>query len=179
MVISDTHEHSLDGSKMPSVDVVLHTGDLTNFGELNSLRSAIKMIGTIEAELKLVIAGNHDLSLDSTNRVENMSNDEYKRYHADAIGIMTGEEATAAGVTYLEEGTYTFNLKNGATFKFYASPYTPGSGGWDFPYTISEDCYNSNTTENKLTTANHPISAGVDIIMTHGPANSILDEVDG
>ena len=72
MVISDTHDHSLDGNSMPPVDVLLHTGDLTNFGSLQSLRAAVKMIGTITAELKLVIAGNHDLSLERFNRVENM-----------------------------------------------------------------------------------------------------------
>ena len=68
MAISDTHEHSLDGTTLPQVDVVLHTGDLTNFGELEALRESVRMLGTIEAELKLVIAGNHDISLDDIPR---------------------------------------------------------------------------------------------------------------
>lgn len=66
MAISDTHEHSLDGTTMPQVDVILHTGDLTNFGELEALKETVKMLGSIEAEPKLVIAGNHDISLDAS-----------------------------------------------------------------------------------------------------------------
>jgi hypothetical protein len=37
---------------MPQVHVLIHTRDLTNFGELGSLRESIKIIGTIEAALK-------------------------------------------------------------------------------------------------------------------------------
>ena len=90
MVISDTHEYFFDGATVPQVDMIFHTGDLTNFGKLDSLRESIKMIGTIEAELKLVIAGNHDVSLDKTRRVENMSEEEYSKYHEIALEIMMG-----------------------------------------------------------------------------------------
>jgi predicted phosphodiesterase len=99
MVISDTHEHSLDGTTMPQVDVLIHTGDLTNFGELDSLRESVKMMGTIEAELRLVIAGNHDVSLDKTRRIENMSEEDYSMYHQAALEIMTGPLSKEAGVT--------------------------------------------------------------------------------
>ena len=109
---------------MPQVDILLHTGDLTNFGDIESLKESVKMLGTIEAELKLVIAGNHDISLDPTPRVENMSEEEYVKYHKTALEIMTGVSAKEAGITYLQEGTYTFTLDNGATFRVYASPYT-------------------------------------------------------
>jgi Icc-related predicted phosphoesterase len=179
MVISDTHEHSLDGTNMPQVDVLLHTGDLTNFGELNALRDCVKMLGTIDAELKLVIAGNHDISLDPTSRVENMSDEEYAKYHEAALEIMTGPSAKAAGITYLQEGTYTFTLSNGATFKVYASPYTAGSGGWAFPYETFQDRFNDAEQTNQTSIATNSIPSGVDIVMTHGPPHSILDQVDG
>lgn len=179
MVISDTHEHCLDGTMMPQVDLLLHTGDLTNFGGLDSLRESIKMLGTIEAELKLVIAGNHDIALDSTPRVQNMSNEEYEKYHKSALEIMTGPVAKEAGITYLQEGTYTFTLSNGATLRVYASPYTAGSGLWAFPYEPLQDRFNDATDTNHTSIATNPISSGVDIIMTHGPPHSILDQVDG
>ncbi|PQE22515.1 hypothetical protein CJF31_00001444 [Rutstroemia sp. NJR-2017a BVV2] len=181
MVISDTHDHSLDGTTMPEIDVLIHTGDLTNFGELKSLEESVRMIGTISAELKLIIAGNHDISLDKTNRVENMTDEEYSNYHASAIEIMTGSMAKQAGITYLEEGTHTFTLKNGSTFNVYASPYTVGSGGWAFPYTSNEDRFNtaSQTAANKISVAQNPIPLDVHIVMTHGPPYSILDQVDG
>jgi len=180
MVVSDTHEHSFDGTTMPQVDVLIHTGDLTNFGELNLLRESVKMMGTIEAELKLVIAGNHDISLDKTCRVENMSEEEYSKYHEAALEIMTGPLAKEAGVTYLEEGTHTFTLNNGAKFTVYASPYTPGSGGWAFPYQPFADRFNdaNQAAPNRTSIATNPIPSGVDIVMTHGPPHSILDKVD-
>jgi predicted MPP superfamily phosphohydrolase len=178
MVISDTHEHSLDGTTMPQVDILLHTGDLTNFGEVESLRESVKMLGTIEAELKLVIAGNHDIFLDATPRVENMSDEEYAKYHEAALEIMTGPSAKEAGITYLQEGTYTFTLSNGATFRVYASPYTAGSGGWAFPYESLEDRFNDAKQTNRTSIATNPILSGVDIVMTHGPPHSILDQVD-
>lgn len=127
-------------------------------------------MGTIQAELKLVIAGNQDISLDGTNRVKNMSEEEYIKYHEAALEIMTGSLAKEAGVTYLEEGTHTFTLGNSAKFTVYASPYTPGSGGWAFPYRPSDD-------QSISQTATNPILTGVDIVMTYGPPHSILDQV--
>lgn len=180
MIISDTHEHSFDGTNMPQADVLIHTGDLTNFGELDSLRESVKMMGTIKAELKLVIAGNHDISLDQICRVENMSEEEYSKYHEDALETMTGTLAKEAGITYLEEGTYTFTLTNGAKFTVYASPYTSGSGGWAFPYQSFEDRFNdpNQAAPNQTSIATNPIRLGVDIVMTHGPPYSILDQAD-
>lgn len=179
MVISDTHEHSLNGSNMPQVDVLLHTGDLTNFGELEALKQSVKMISTIEAELKLVIAGNHDILLDATPRVEDMSDEEYAEKHKEALKIMTGPSAKAAGIIYLQERSYTFTLSNGATFKIYASPYTAGSGGWAFGYKPQEDRFNDAQQTKRTSIATNPIPSGVDIVMTHGPPHSILDQVDG
>lgn len=180
MVISDTHEHLFDGTTVPQIDVLIHTGDMTNFGSLDSLRKSVKMIGTIKAELKLVIAGNHDISLDKTCRIENMSEDEYSKYHRDALGIMTGHLAKEAGVTYLEEGPHAFTLKNGAEFTVYASPYTPGAGGWAFQYEQFTDQFNysNQTAQNRIPLSTNPIPQGVDIVMTHGPPYSILDRVD-
>ncbi|ESZ95898.1 hypothetical protein SBOR_3711 [Sclerotinia borealis F-4128] len=139
------------------------------------------MMGTIEAELKLVIAGNHDISLDQQNRVQDMSNDEYSQYHRCAFEIMTGRLAKDAGVTYLEEGTHEFTLQNGAHFTIYASPYTCGSGHWGFQYLAHEDRFNDATqvASSKTSIAMNPIRAGVDIVMTHGPPHTILDQVDG
>ena len=164
---------------MPEVDVLLHTGDSTNFGELEALKDSFKMMSTIEAELKLVIAGNHDITLDKQNRAENMSDDEYSEYHQSALDIMTGQSAKDARVTYLTEGTRTFSLKNSAKFTVYASPYTCGSMG--FQYKINEDRFNNATqvVPGQISIATNPIPEGVDIVMTHGPPHTILDQVDG
>lgn len=127
---------------MPEVDVLIHTGDLTNFGEPGAVRDSVRMMGTITAKLNLVIAGSHDILLDKICRVENMSEEEYSKCHNAALEIMMGPLAKEAGDTYLEEGTHTFTLNNGAKFTVYASPYTSGSGGWAFAYQHLEDRFN-------------------------------------
>ncbi len=66
-----------------------------------------------------------------------MSDEEYSKYHKVALEIITRPSAKEAGVTYLDEGTHTFTLNNGAKFTVSASPYTPGSGGTSLRKTAS------------------------------------------
>jgi predicted phosphodiesterase len=48
----------------PPANILLHCGDLTQVGGLPAYRKAIEDIKTASAELKVIIAGNHDLDLD-------------------------------------------------------------------------------------------------------------------
>lgn len=73
LVISDTHSSSPEENAsnddiafrppLPKADVLLHCGDLTMVGLLNEYEKTLDMLESIDAELKLVIAGNHDISL--------------------------------------------------------------------------------------------------------------------
>ena len=198
LILSDTHNfqfHDTPERKprlllpTPPVDVLLHCGDLTEDGEICHLEKAVKMLGSMDAELKLVIAGNHDLELDQDlwvgqrSRFEKGEEGKYRERieeHDGAVQAMTGPLADAAGVTYLTEGTHSFTLKSGATFTIYASPYTPGKGifrCWAFGYPRNEDRFNDpNHVLDRVTSiAKHPIPDAVDIVMTHGPPQDILD----
>jgi predicted phosphodiesterase len=73
MVISDTHNYKFDDAAavsgafvrpIPRADVLLHCGDLTQVGGASAYKEFLQMMAEIPAELKLVIAGNHDLDLD-------------------------------------------------------------------------------------------------------------------
>ncbi|KAL8711238.1 MAG: hypothetical protein Q9220_004383 [cf. Caloplaca sp. 1 TL-2023] len=68
LLLSDTHLQSppppFSPTAHPKIDILIHTGDLTNNGTLPALRSAIEFLASIPAELKLVVAGNHDIDLD-------------------------------------------------------------------------------------------------------------------
>jgi predicted phosphodiesterase len=73
IIISDTHDYQFDDAvavsgqffrPVPKADVLLHCGDLTQIGDLHAFKKCLEMMKSIPAELKLVIAGNHDLSLD-------------------------------------------------------------------------------------------------------------------
>jgi predicted phosphodiesterase len=191
LIMSDTHEFDLTeniaessfrtGISDHEIDVVLHCGDLTHNGSAESLHKAIKMLSSINAELKLVIAGNHEVSLDR---------DFYLRQrglladHEGALAIVTDPVAKAHGVVFLAEGTYQVQLKSGATFTLYASPYTPKDGN-----PLSESAFQYPSSHDRFNPPNYPgprwkipagtsaslIPEGVDIIMTHGPPRYILD----
>jgi len=187
-ILSDTHNfifgeaEKVDGAlrlPTPKADVVLHCGDLTSVGGLSSYRGVLKMLGSIDAELKLVIAGNHDLDLDRQYFESHLDEDDDPDQHTKAVEIMTGLLAKEAGVTYLEEGLNTFTLKNGAKFTIYTTPYQPEFCNWAFPYERNEDRFNpaQHVAPDVKCIAKNPIPdfPGIDIMMTHGPPEDILD----
>ena len=126
-IVSDTHDQNPKPSDadqfayrqpLPSANVLLHAGDLTMSGGLKNYKKVLDWIMASDAELKIVIAGNHDIDL----------HEEYYLTHSgeeDAVArkqvreikeLWTGAEARSAGVVYLDEGVNTFTLKSGATF---------------------------------------------------------------
>jgi predicted phosphodiesterase len=132
IIISDTHSSSPTQNvsnhnvafrpPLPKADVLLHCGDLTMVGYLHEYEKTLDMLESIEADLKLVIAGNHDISLDEDYYArKGQFVHRWNGYDVDmprkAKEMWMGERARKAGVTYLEEGTYSFTLKNGATLR--------------------------------------------------------------
>ncbi|KAK4694555.1 hypothetical protein P7C71_g3048, partial [Lecanoromycetidae sp. Uapishka_2] len=190
MIISDTHNFQFEDDierscplqlPTPKVDVLLHCGDLTQVGGVSSFKNALKMLGKIDAELKLVIPGNHDLELDKAFWEIQRDDDgalEDPEDHELAVKAMTGPLATKSGVSFLFEGTHSFVLSNGAKFTIYVSPYTPAFCDWAFAYEHKEDRYNdSNQVADGITSiAVNSIPDDVDIVMTHGPPKGILDQ---
>ncbi|KAM3075843.1 hypothetical protein ACMFMF_005192, partial [Clarireedia jacksonii] len=134
------------------------------------------MLGSIKAELKFVIAGDHNLTLDGKYWQDNLEADDDRNEHQRAIEIMTGSLAKEAGVTYLEEDTHSFTLKSGARFNIYASAFC----GCAFAYERMEDRYSGSalTRIRAISIAKKPIPLfpKVDIVMAHGPPHCILDK---
>jgi hypothetical protein len=215
LIMSDTHEGyqrsllrtepwSENGSfrpLMPKADILIHSGDLTMIGTMDQYRGALNMLALCEAELKLVIAGNHDLSLHHDYYLNHpkarqiatqLRPDDYDPAFAErAKELWTGDAARKAGVTYLNEGMHHFTLSNGANFTVYASPWQPVFYDWAFNYPLTEDRWNPAhriTQTPDLTRGAevrpappesdpHPIpdGANVDIMITHGPPYGHLD----
>jgi hypothetical protein len=186
LILSDTHSlTSLPFSQRgaltppyPQADIILHCGDITNTGEIGDLTKFIRMMGFMQAGLKLVIAGNHDLSLDRAHG-SNLR-DMYAK-HCEAKALMKSELARDAGITYLEEGIHFFKLDNGAGLTLYSSPYTPQYEGWGFSYAREIDRFNLPVPmegEDDPTSgdcSSIPIPNHTSIVMTHGPPRGILD----
>src|ERR1700733_2084147 len=64
LILSDTHGMELREKPLLSADVAIHCGDLTDGSKLEEFRAAIRLMEDIHAPLKLLIAGNHDFTLD-------------------------------------------------------------------------------------------------------------------
>ena len=174
---------------LPSANILLHAGDLT----IRSLRhehiTMLHMLKAADAELKLVIAGNHDVSLDKDyyhsdfgfihRRGQDNNN---PNEQPDAIrALYTSDEAKKAGIIYLEEEMRTFTLSTGAKFTVYSSPYQPEFCRWAFAYERDEDRFNalpSSTGAGGGAANPVPDFPGVDLMLTHGPPMGVLDQVD-
>ena len=187
LIISDTHdidfystneEQPLRRGHAPKVDVVLHCGDFTENGAPDQILRALTALGSIDAELRLLIAGNHEASLDTSFFV--------KQGGASSDSQMAHKLLRAAAleqkVCFLDEGTHTFTLKSGATFSVYASPYTPKHGISAFQYDSSEDRFNPLGDQlpwaTSTATVDSVIHPGTDIVMTHGPPKYVLDRAE-
>lgn len=173
LIISDTHgiEFSAADKPLQCVDVAIHCGDITDGSKLEEFRTTIQLLKDIDASLKLVIAGNHDFTMDIPTFQKKVAESrppldpELVRKEYGAIGEARRlfEEA---GMVLLDEGTHHFTLKNEALLTVYASPYTPALGAWGFQYRRGQGHHFS-------------IERGVDVAVTHGPPKGILDFTHG
>ncbi|KAF2460452.1 ser/Thr protein phosphatase family protein [Lineolata rhizophorae] len=195
LIISDTHNATPQSwsdltcafrHPLPAADVAIHCGDLTYSGRLEEYAAAIETLASVDAELKLVIAGNHDMSLDAEYYAERGALRHGRRFDPElpskARDMWLGPEGAArrAGITYLEEGMHRFRLKSGARLNVYASPYQPEFCYWAFPYQRDEDRFNPAPAEpdpsiKNIATNPVPDFPEVDVMMTHGPPLYHLD----
>ncbi|KAF3762275.1 Metallo-dependent phosphatase [Cryphonectria parasitica EP155] len=175
LILSDTRGMTMDG-KLPhqSADVAIHCGDLTTESKLDEFRATLQLLRKIKAPLKLVIAGNHDFTLDEpifrSKAEEAIAHSDRKlivRTYGDygqARQLFT--DARENGIHFLDEGIHHISLANGSKLTVYASPYTPSLGDWEFQYHPDQGHH-------------FDIPDGVDIAITHGPPRGILDRTDG
>ena len=107
---------------LPKADILLHAGDITKVGYLQEYEAMFDMLKAAPAELKLVIPGNHDITLHEDFYVSGTGKDKHIRRGWDLEDVQkirklwTGQVAREAGIVYLEEGIRTFELGNGARF---------------------------------------------------------------
>lgn len=145
-LISDTHAVTLFPAidrkhcyraPLPKADVLIHAGDLTNHGSIRQHEVTFKVLAEADAELKLVIAGNHDKTLDLDYQIRRCSEgvaaadrtkaaQEAQERCREAKELWSGDSAKESGIIYLEEGVHSFELKNGAKFTVRATRlYSP------------------------------------------------------
>ncbi|KAI3232845.1 hypothetical protein DTO012A7_5102 [Penicillium roqueforti] len=146
--ISDTHNTQTD---VHDGDILIHAGDLTQSGSFQELQDSITWLRSLPHPTKIVIAGNHDLLLDSARD--------------DVSGRAASERAQIdwGDIIYLENEEVTIYCPNGRQLRVYGSPYSCRHGNWAFQYPRNQDVWAGSVPD------------GIDVLITHGPPLAHLD----
>jgi len=158
VTISDTHNKHKQ-LQIPDGDIILHAGDSTGRGERKEIANFIKWYGSLPHAYKILIAGNHDWGFDSARASE------YEDF------------CKENNVIYLNDSSIKV-----LGIKIHGSPVQPEFCDWAFN--------RARTKEESSDFGNNPwnhyeyigthwdkISKDTDILITHGPAYGILDQV--
>ncbi|KAJ6005597.1 hypothetical protein N7451_003541 [Penicillium sp. IBT 35674x] len=169
--ISDTHGYtpSEAGFKLPAGDVLIHAGDLTNKGSLAEVRRTMDWISKTNFEVKIIVAGNHDVTLDPGFYAKH-GQDFHGSQLEDPGQCLEAITSAAPSIIYLQHQAAVINLtrKDGpnTTFKVFGSPYSQIQGNWAFGYNSGKDA----------TALWDQIPPDTDIIVTHTPPKSHCDQ---
>ncbi|KAL7624910.1 hypothetical protein AAE478_004124 [Parahypoxylon ruwenzoriense] len=165
--ISDTHNCTV---KLPKGDVLIHCGDLTNQGSFRELEKQVAWLDRAEFECKLVVAGNHDLTLDTEffEQYGNYFHNNSPQNPVDCQNLLTQSKS----LIYLLHSSHTIKLTSPSgprtTFDVFGSPYTPANGRWAFQYPHLDSAAAEGIWKD--------IPLNTDILVTHGPAHTHRDE---
>ncbi|KAJ9370558.1 hypothetical protein DTO282E5_4726 [Paecilomyces variotii] len=163
--VSDTHGYtpSEAGFKLPKGDVFIHAGDLTNHGSMTELRRTIDWISKADYEVKIIVAGNHDITLDPEFYMQHGPKF-HKQNLEDPEKCIELITKTTTPIVFLRHASTTIRLTKPegprTTFTVFGSPYSRFKGDWAFGYE-PEDAY-------KLW---QQIPIATDIVVTHVPPN--------
>ncbi|CBF89433.1 metallophosphatase domain-containing protein [Aspergillus nidulans FGSC A4] len=174
---------------LPSAQVLLHAGDITKVGLASEHKAILEILKSHPAELKIVIAGNHDITLDEEyyNRVgwlRHRYRDAKGRDHLAALPrvpeLGTTTEGSQGPRSSLNspsaiKALYTDSTAINAGIRYMEEEvrtFTVPSTGAKF--TIYASPYTPEFCDWAFA---YPRS--VDILLTHGPPKGILDQVVG
>lgn len=166
IVMSDTHLHhshiKLESLvKSDTKNVLLHCGDFTDNGSVGEISKFVEYLKTIQHyfEAMIIICGNHEAIFALQQKEERNS-----RFQ-DSI----------SNVHYLEDEMLDLD-----GIKIYGSPWVPNMSkqkGEEHMKSIDNSCFYANDT--KLTEKFKQIPDNVQILLTHTPADGILDNKFG
>ncbi|KAK2728362.1 ser thr protein phosphatase family protein [Colletotrichum kahawae] len=177
--VSDTHNTTV---KLPKGDVLVHAGDLTNQGSYSEVRAGADSAtglsllflpfqcanspppGTVS---KIVIAGNHDLTLDGPFYALHGPHfhNQAPQSPSDCLSLLT----SSPSITYLNHASARITLTSPSgprtSFSVFGSPYSPRNGLWAFSYDAPPQ-----------TQLWDDIPLDADVVVTHTPPRTHRDE---
>ncbi|KAL4871733.1 hypothetical protein BDV12DRAFT_194189 [Aspergillus spectabilis] len=171
--VSDTHGYtpSEAGFKLPAGDVLIHAGDLTNQGSESELRKTMGWIAAADFEVKIVICGNHDITLDEPFYTQHgpKFHNKIPQDPSKCSQIVT---TASPSIVFLKHESALIRLRNpngpNTIFKVFGSPYSQCDGNWAFLYETRE--------AEKLW---RQIPLDTDIFVTHMPPHLHCDGIAG
>lgn len=150
--ISDTHTNTY--SDIPSGDILIHAGDLTNTGNISELQSQINWLASLPHKHKIAIAGNHDTWLDPRSRTT--------LPETDRNGSLDWKD-----IHYLQHCSLTlsfppsrgYGTTEARKLRIYGAPQIPACGGAEFAfqYRRGQDAWRET------------IPGDTDVLVTHTP----------
>lgn len=158
--ISDTHgkhqEIDWTGIDMSLIDVIVHSGDFTNYGRLDDVTDFFEWYSKLPIKHKILIAGNHDRSLDV-------------KYSTEYGGVKGTLPSSISTLLNDHKDSFHYLLNSYVTIdgvKFWGSPFTTWFNGdrWAF-----------NRYEWSMNDIFSTVPNDVNVIVTHGPPSRILD----
>jgi len=160
---SDTHtKHNL--ITIPPCDVLIHAGDFSWKGRFNEVLDFAIWLREQPAKRIIVIAGNHEVTLDRRHPAHRMMPD--VRENAGIVHDPFGK------ITYLEDNAVTID-----GVKFYGTPYTPWFHDWGFNGLESNTHPFSNYGElPELKRIYGHIHDDTDVLICHGPCYGCVDQ---
>ncbi|KAL9085255.1 MAG: hypothetical protein Q9165_007689 [Trypethelium subeluteriae] len=167
--ISDTHNSSpKDGGwKLPKGDVLIHAGDFTNQGTFSEIQKTVKWIEDADFEAKIVIAGNHELTLDRRFYAQNGHN--FHNQEPQDAAACEALLTNSPSITYLNHASSHIRLTSSSgpqtQFSVFGSPHVPSRGHWAFGYDSVADAL-------RLW---GDIPQETDIVVAHTPPKGLCD----
>ncbi|KAF7560791.1 hypothetical protein G7046_g3336 [Stylonectria norvegica] len=171
--VSDTHNYTV---KLPKGDVLIHAGDLTNQGNYSELSKTVAWLESADFEAKIVVAGNHDITLDEDFYAEHglYFHNQKPQSPTECLSLLT----SSSSITYLSHESATIRLTSPSGprthFTVFGSPYSPRQGLWAFSY----DAPQSPSIYSDLPALWDDIPLETDIVVTHTPARTHGDETN-
>ncbi|KAI9368899.1 Metallo-dependent phosphatase-like protein [Aspergillus egyptiacus] len=173
--VSDTHGYtpSEAGFRLPAGDVLIHAGDLTNQGSKSELQKTIDWIVAADYEVKIVVCGNHDITLDEPFYSQNKQHFHNKQPQdpRECLDILTRTSPSLILLRH-ESALIRLTKANGpqTVFKVFGSPYSQrsGNGNWAFLY-----------GSDKASEVWQSIPLDADIVVTHTPPRYHCDKAAG
>lgn len=149
--ISDTHNQH-DKVDLPDGDVLIHAGDWTGTGTQKQVISFIRWFASQPHKHKILIAGNHEVTLDLPFYQNHWYN--FHPRGSQPSGDIKGYVLREEGIHYLEDTEVVID-----GVKFYGSPHQPSFGCWAFGVDRGLP----------IRTVWSSIPEDTDVLITHGP----------